>query len=88
MRSVTDEINHQQTTGRRTVDQSIGEIQMQFKGADLSRVRVLAAGVLIVALATGAGVVVHRRRRRRTLARRCRRLCPNRSASRRPFARS
>ena len=68
MRSLTEEINDQLKTGRRTVDRSMGEIQKQFRGADLRRVRVLAAGALIVALAAGAGVVVYRRLRRRTLA--------------------
>ena len=70
MRSLTEEINDQLKTGRRTVDRSMGEIQKQFRGADLRRVRVLAAGALIAALAAGAGIVVYRRLRRRTLARR------------------
>jgi cell division protein ZapA (FtsZ GTPase activity inhibitor) len=43
MRSLTEEIDHQLKTGRRTVDRSMGEIQKQFRGADLRRVRVLAA---------------------------------------------
>ena len=70
MGSLTEEINDKLKTGRRAVDRSMGEIQKQFKGADLRLVRVLAAGALIAALATGAGVVVYRRRRRRKLARR------------------
>ena len=53
MRSLTEEINDQLKTGRRTVDRSMGEIQKQFRGADLRRVRVLAAGALIAALASG-----------------------------------
>jgi hypothetical protein len=70
MRSLTEEINHQVKPGRRTVYRSMGEIRRQFRGADLPRVRVFAAGALIAALAAGAGVVVYRRRRQRPLARR------------------
>jgi sensor c-di-GMP phosphodiesterase-like protein len=62
MSTLTDEIDNQVQIAQHLIERSLREVRKQARGAHWS-LWLVATGVMIGALATGAGVIVYRRRR-------------------------
>ena len=70
-----DEMNEKMRAGRETIGRSLDEMQDQ---VDSGRMPVagIIAGMAVLALAVGVGVMVYRRRRHQTLVERLQRALP------------
>lgn len=62
MSTLTDEIDNQVQVAQDVIQRSLREVQKQARGAHRN-LWVVVPGVMIAAIATGAGVIVYRRRR-------------------------
>ncbi len=90
MSSFAEEINDQVDAGRRTIARSIVDVRDAVDAMEVSRVRLVVAGVAIAAAVVGVGVIAYRRSRRRTLAQRVQNALPEslRGQLKRPLQRA